>query len=62
MTALLQSNNALVIFIIIIILIILINCRVSSVLNKDTKQYGKRHMFDGQAETCWNSDEVRSTW
>lgn len=32
--------------------------RVSSVLNKDTKQFGKKHLFDGESETCWNSNEV----
>lgn len=31
-------------------------CRVSSVLNRDIKQYGKVFMFDGEEETCWNSD------
>ena len=33
--------------------------RVSSVLNKDVKQFGKRFMFDGQNDTCWNSDQVK---
>ena len=32
--------------------------RVSSVLNRDNKQFGKSHMFDGKEDTCWNSDEV----
>ena len=32
--------------------------RVSSVLNRNSKQYGKKFMFDGQEETCWNSDQV----
>lgn len=32
--------------------------RVSSVLNNDQKSYGKRCMFDGNEETCWNSAEV----
>ena len=32
--------------------------RVSSVLNRDTKQFGKSHLFDGDEETCWNSDQV----
>lgn len=31
--------------------------RVSSVLNKDIKQYGKSFMFDGKEDTCWNSDQ-----
>lgn len=25
-------------------------------LNRDIKQYGKAFMFDGEEETCWNSD------
>lgn len=33
-------------------------CRVSSVLNRDVKQFGKKHMFDANEETCWNSDQV----
>lgn len=32
--------------------------RVSSTLNRDTKQYGKRNMFDDNYDTCWNSDHV----
>jgi hypothetical protein len=32
--------------------------RVSSVLNKDTKSYGKQFLSDGKEETCWNSDQV----
>jgi len=32
--------------------------RVSSVLNRDKKQFGKSHMLDGKEDTCWNSDEV----
>ena len=31
--------------------------KVSSVLNKDTKSYGKQHLTDGSLETCWNSDQ-----
>ena len=31
--------------------------RVSSVLNKDVKQFGKQHLTDGDEETCWNSDQ-----
>ena len=34
-------------------------CRVSSTLNRDTKQFGKKFLFDGREETCWNSDQVR---
>lgn len=32
--------------------------RVSSVLNRDVKQFGKKFMFDGEEESCWNSDQV----
>jgi len=32
--------------------------RVSSVLNRDVRQFGKKFMFDGKDETCWNSDQV----
>jgi len=31
---------------------------VSSILNKDIRSYGKKHMFDDSTETCWNSDAV----
>eukprot|EP01102_Stenamoeba_stenopodia_P020285 TRINITY_DN7849_c0_g1_i1.p1 TRINITY_DN7849_c0_g1~~TRINITY_DN7849_c0_g1_i1.p1 ORF type:complete len:150 (+),score=29.48 TRINITY_DN7849_c0_g1_i1:27-452(+) len=31
--------------------------RVSSVLNKDAKQFGKQNMIDATEETCWNSDQ-----
>ncbi|XP_061330582.1 nuclear receptor 2C2-associated protein isoform X1 [Pezoporus flaviventris] len=34
--------------------------RVSSVLNRDVKHFGKKHMFDASEETCWNSDQ--SSW
>uniref|UniRef100_A0A3B5KEM9 Nuclear receptor 2C2-associated protein n=1 Tax=Takifugu rubripes TaxID=31033 RepID=A0A3B5KEM9_TAKRU len=33
--------------------------RVSSVLNRDVKQYGKKYLFDCNEETCWNSDQVK---
>jgi len=39
--------------------------RVSSVLNKDTRAYGKQFLADGKEETCWNSDacaEGGSQW
>ena len=26
-------------------------------LNRDVKQFGKKFMFDGDEETCWNSDQ-----
>uniref|UniRef100_A0A0X3PKP8 Nuclear receptor 2C2-associated protein n=2 Tax=Schistocephalus solidus TaxID=70667 RepID=A0A0X3PKP8_SCHSO len=35
---------------------------VSSVLNRDTKQYGKNNLFDGNPETCWNSDSGAVQW
>jgi len=31
--------------------------RVSSVLNKDNKQFGSKNMFDGSDDTCWNSHQ-----
>ncbi|KAM9849007.1 nuclear receptor 2C2-associated protein [Aulostomus maculatus] len=37
-------------------------CRVSSVLNRDVKQYGKKYMFDCNEETCWNSDQGEHQW
>ncbi|KAK1805920.1 hypothetical protein P4O66_012966 [Electrophorus voltai] len=37
-------------------------CRVSSVLNRDVKQFGKQFMFDANEETCWNSDQGKSQW
>ncbi|KAH8272819.1 hypothetical protein KR018_001011, partial [Drosophila ironensis] len=36
--------------------------RVSSVLNKDVKQYGKQFMFDTKEETSWSSDEGTPQW
>ncbi|XP_021234313.1 nuclear receptor 2C2-associated protein isoform X1 [Numida meleagris] len=36
--------------------------RVSSVLNRDVKQFGKKHMFDANEETCWNSDQGACQW
>lgn len=36
--------------------------RVSSVLNKDTKSYGKQYLADGKEETCWNSDQGPNQW
>ncbi|XP_074834360.1 nuclear receptor 2C2-associated protein [Carettochelys insculpta] len=36
--------------------------RVSSVLNRDAKQFGKKHMFDVSEETCWHSDQGASQW
>ncbi|KAG2184986.1 hypothetical protein INT43_000899 [Umbelopsis isabellina] len=31
--------------------------KVSSVLNRDTTNYGKQHLTDGNEETCWNSEQ-----
>lgn len=36
--------------------------RVSSVLNKDTKQYGKKYLLDGNDESCWSSDQGSPQW
>ncbi|KAI9503670.1 hypothetical protein BX070DRAFT_138696 [Coemansia spiralis] len=36
------------------------NYKVSSVLNRDTPSYGKQHLFDGNIETCWNSEQGES--
>ncbi|RVE73875.1 hypothetical protein OJAV_G00035660 [Oryzias javanicus] len=36
--------------------------RVSSVLNRDGKRYGKKNMFDCDEETCWNSDQGECQW
>uniref|UniRef100_A0ABI7Z5S8 Nuclear receptor 2C2 associated protein n=1 Tax=Felis catus TaxID=9685 RepID=A0ABI7Z5S8_FELCA len=36
--------------------------RVSSVLNRNTRQFGKKHLFDQNEETCWNSDQGPSQW
>ncbi|XP_065664551.1 nuclear receptor 2C2-associated protein-like [Hydra vulgaris] len=33
---------------------------VSSVLNQDHKQYGKKFLFDDNEDTCWNSDKGNS--
>ncbi|KAI9292138.1 hypothetical protein K502DRAFT_320238, partial [Neoconidiobolus thromboides FSU 785] len=30
--------------------------KVSSVLNKETKTYGKQNLIDKDTESCWNSD------
>ena len=31
-------------------------------LNRDVKQFGKKFLFDGQDDTCWNSDQVSRPW
>lgn len=28
-------------------------------LNRNTRQFGKKHLFDQDEETCWNSDQVK---
>ena len=41
---------------------LLIRISVSSVLHRDHKMYGKKHMFDGTEETCWNSEQGKPQW
>ena len=36
--------------------------KVSSTLNRDVKNYGKKHLIDGSNETCWNSDNGKDQW
>lgn len=36
--------------------------RVSSVLNRNAKQFGKHYMLDEQEDTCWNSDQGSPQW
>ncbi|XP_026554190.1 nuclear receptor 2C2-associated protein [Pseudonaja textilis] len=36
--------------------------RVSSVLNREVKQFGKKYMFDRNEETSWNSDQGAIQW
>ncbi|KAJ7993097.1 hypothetical protein DPEC_G00268890 [Dallia pectoralis] len=36
--------------------------RVSSVLHRDVKQFGKKYMFDSNEESCWNSDQGDCQW
>uniref|UniRef100_A0A8D0L638 Nuclear receptor 2C2-associated protein n=1 Tax=Sphenodon punctatus TaxID=8508 RepID=A0A8D0L638_SPHPU len=36
--------------------------RVSSVISRDVKQFGKKYMFDSNEETCWNSDQGSTQW
>lgn len=31
--------------------------KVSSVLNKNNKEFGKKFLLDGNCETCWQSDK-----
>lgn len=37
-------------------------CRVSSVLGRNTRTLGKQYLFDGSPETCWNSDQGTPQW
>ncbi|XP_076042141.1 nuclear receptor 2C2-associated protein [Oratosquilla oratoria] len=37
-------------------------CRVSSVLDRNTKELGKQHLFDGRSDTCWNSHQGLPQW
>ena len=32
-------------------------CKVSSVLNRNVKEFGKKFLFDGREDTCWNSEQ-----
>lgn len=41
---------------------IISSVKVSSVLNRDVKQYGKKHLMDGDDDTCWNSDQGQPQW
>jgi len=36
--------------------------KVSSVLNRQVREYGKMFMFDGREDTCWNSDQGTPQW
>ena len=38
------------------------SCRVSSVLNRNVKEFGKKFLFDGREDTCWNSDQGSPQW
>lgn len=37
-------------------------CRVSSVLNRNVKEFGKKFLFDGRDDTCWNSEQGTPQW
>uniref|UniRef100_A0A4W5N376 F5/8 type C domain-containing protein n=1 Tax=Hucho hucho TaxID=62062 RepID=A0A4W5N376_9TELE len=39
-----------------------LNRGVTSVLNRDVQQFGKKYMFDSNEEACWNSDQGDSQW
>lgn len=36
--------------------------KVSSVLNRNSKEYGKQFLTDGSDETCWSSDQGNPQW
>lgn len=36
--------------------------KVSSVLNRNVKEFGKKFLFDGREDTCWNSDQGTPQW
>ena len=36
--------------------------KVSSVLNRNVKEFGKKHLFDGNEDTCWNSEQGSPQW
>uniref|UniRef100_G3MQN7 F5/8 type C domain-containing protein n=1 Tax=Amblyomma maculatum TaxID=34609 RepID=G3MQN7_AMBMU len=36
--------------------------RVSSVLNRDATSFGRKHLTDGNSDTCWNSDQGTPQW
>ncbi|XP_032778226.2 nuclear receptor 2C2-associated protein [Daphnia magna] len=39
-----------------------LTAKVSSVLGREVKSYGKQFLFDGCNETCWNSDQGTPQW
>ncbi|KAJ3112970.1 Nuclear receptor 2C2-associated protein [Phlyctochytrium bullatum] len=39
-----------------------VQLKVSSVLNRDTKNFGKQFLIDRDEETCWNSDQGQPQW
>ncbi len=45
-----------------LIIFVTFRVRVSSVLNRDIQNYGKKHLIDGNDETCWNSEPSLPQW
>jgi len=39
------------------VLVPVTGCSVSTTLQRNTKEYGKKFLFDGCPDTCWNSDQ-----